>query len=59
MPPEKNTMDGRERGPDEYVRITHEELNILTLIRGLSDSDKDYLCRVLDALVLTSKTSLE
>ena len=55
MPPKNKARDGRERGADECALLTHQEQTILTLFRELSDSDKDYLCRVLEALVLSVK----
>jgi hypothetical protein len=56
MPPKNKARDGRKRGADECVLLTHKEQTILTLFRELSESDRDYLCRVLEALVLTTKS---
>jgi hypothetical protein len=56
MPPKNKARDGRKRGADECALLTHKEQTILTLFRELSESDRDYLCRVLEALVLTTKS---
>ena len=59
MRPENDIKDDLDRTVGEGFDLTPQEQNFLTLLGDLSESDRGYLLRVAEVMVLASRTILE